>query len=273
MDLGWRAAGADLSIDVLSFPDPVPLGQTLSYLLTVRNIGAQVASNVTLTDTLPAGVELVSTTPSQGACSVEASTVTCSLGDVGRDGSATVQIDVRSTAEGVLSNNAVVTATADANPANNTVLEVSRVNTLPPGLTCKGRPLTQIGSEGADLITGTPGPDVIAALGGNDVIDGLAGDDVICADAGHDTVRGGPGQDTLFGEAGNDTLLGGPGRDRLSGGGGVDRCLGEGGRDRATGCGGKEWRSLRVPLDSVTKASPPARWARFRHASGRPSRP
>lgn len=102
---------------------------------------------------------------------------------MGRDGSATVQIDVRSTAEGVLSNNAVVTATADANPANNTVLEVSRVNTLPPGLTCKGRPLTQIGSEGADLITGTPGPDVIAALGGNDVIDCLAGDDVICADA------------------------------------------------------------------------------------------
>ncbi len=237
LDLGWRRAGADLSIDVLDFPDPVPQGQILTYLIHVRNRGTEVATNVTLTDTLPAGVELLALTSSQGSCLLtETATVSCSSGDVAGGATVSLQVQLRPTVLGFITNSAVVAGEGDRDPANNAAVNLSLVNILPQALSCNGRPATQVGSEGPDRITGTPGPDVILALGGDDIIDGLDGDDHICAGGGRDRVRGGTGRDFLFGEEGNDTLLGGPGRDRLSGGAGVDRCRGGGGRDRARGC-------------------------------------
>ena len=65
-DLGWRQADADLSIVVVDTPDPVPQGGTLTYVITVLNGGPGAATNVTLTDTLPGGVEFLSATPEPG---------------------------------------------------------------------------------------------------------------------------------------------------------------------------------------------------------------
>ncbi|MGH8567923.1 MAG: hypothetical protein ACREXU_07855 [Gammaproteobacteria bacterium] len=238
LDLGWtRAVGADLSIDVLDFPDPVPQGHALTYLITIRNDGPEDSTNVSLTETLPGGVTFLSAAPSQGACpGTETATMTCALGTLASETVVTIAIQVLVMELGVVTHTAIVTGDRDFNAANNTAVNVSIVNVVPADLSCKGRLLTQIGSAGADTITGTPGPDVIHALKGNDVIDGLAGDDHICAGAGRDTVRGGPGSDVLFGQAGNDGLIGGLGRDRLRGGTGVDRCEGGAGRDRARAC-------------------------------------
>jgi Ca2+-binding RTX toxin-like protein len=93
--------------------------------------------------------------------------------------------------------------------------------------TCKGKPLTIVGTPGNDEIVGTPGPDVIAALAGNDKVSGLAGKDVEC---------GGKGRDTLKGGKSNDKLLGQKGRDTLKGGGARDVCKGGKGNDSASKC-------------------------------------
>ncbi len=63
----------------------------------------------------------------------------------------------------------------------------------------------QLGTLGADTLTGGTG---------NDAIDGLDGNDVI---------SGGGGNDQLYGSAGNDILTGGAGDDRLDGGAGYDK--------------------------------------------------
>ena len=95
---------------------------------------------------------------------------------------------------------------------------------------CKGRTVTILGTEDADVIRGSNQRDVILALGGDDRIDGRGGNDVICGGAGRDLIKGGPGHDKLFGgsdgrsDARNDdgvrlvvgdVIQGGPGDDLL----------------------------------------------------------
>jgi hypothetical protein len=94
-------------------------------------------------------------------------------------------------------------------------------------LTCKGKPLTDVGTEGPNEIVGTENRDVINGLGGKDKISGLAGKDLICGGTGKDTLRGGKGKDKLLGQKGADTL---------KGGGGNDTCKGGKGRDEEKSC-------------------------------------
>jgi hypothetical protein len=94
-------------------------------------------------------------------------------------------------------------------------------------LTCKGEPLTDVGTDGPDEILGTTDRDVIAALGGRDKVSGLAGKDLICGGRGRDTLKGGKSKDKLFGQKG---------RDKLRGGGGKDVCKGGKGDDTASKC-------------------------------------
>jgi Ca2+-binding RTX toxin-like protein len=109
-----------------------------------------------------------------------------------------------------------------------------------PAPTCKGKPATIVGTDGADRITGTPGADVIAALGGKDELSGLAGKDVICGAKGDDTLKGGTGNDQLSGQKGNDKLYGQKGNDKLSGKGGSDTLKGGPGKDILKGGAGND---------------------------------
>ncbi|HLM63412.1 MAG TPA: neocarzinostatin apoprotein domain-containing protein [Acidimicrobiales bacterium] len=63
---------------------------------------------------------------------------------------------------------------------------------------------TITGTEGDDVLVGSPRADVVCGLGGNDLLWGGPGADVLI---------GGPGDDWLFGGPGNDRNLGGPGHD------------------------------------------------------------
>ena len=69
----------DVQLTKTDSPDPVLLGQPLTYTLNLRNISTTApAYGITLTDTLPAGVSFVSATPA-GNCSFGAGVVTCNF--------------------------------------------------------------------------------------------------------------------------------------------------------------------------------------------------
>lgn len=74
------------------------------------------------------------------------------------------------------------------------------------------------GSEGDDVILGTPAPDTIMALGG---------DDIICGDGDDDVIYAGEGEDRVFGQNGDNQLFGGAGTDLLYGGSGADLVMGQ----------------------------------------------
>ena len=103
-------AAADLSLTKGDSPDPVLEGELLTYSLTAHNSGPQDATGVSLTDTLPAGVTFDSATPTQGTCSESSGTVTCALGTVANGADAGVEIKVRPSGPGTLTNQAVVTS-------------------------------------------------------------------------------------------------------------------------------------------------------------------
>jgi uncharacterized repeat protein (TIGR01451 family) len=124
---------ADVSITKTDSQDPVSAGGTLTYHLTVTNNGTPAmpatTSGVTVTDVLPAGVTLVSATPSTGTCS-GTGTITCDLGIFPSAATATIDIVVQVAADktGTLTNTATVAAlTNDPSPGNNTATEVTSV--------------------------------------------------------------------------------------------------------------------------------------------------
>jgi hypothetical protein len=87
---------------------------------------------VTATDTLPAGLTYDSATPSQGTCSESGGTVTCALGTLADEATATVAIKARAGATGTVTNQASVTSgLADPTAANNSASAQTTVNATP----------------------------------------------------------------------------------------------------------------------------------------------
>ena len=124
-------ADADLALTKIGTPNPVGVGDVLTYTITVTNNGPDTAPNAVVTDTLPASVVLLSTGASQGSCTVQGTLVTCALGPIAPAGAATVTITVRPTAQGTIRNTAVVTGDRpDPNPGNNTDTEETDVRLL-----------------------------------------------------------------------------------------------------------------------------------------------
>jgi uncharacterized repeat protein (TIGR01451 family) len=129
---------ADVGIVKTDSPDPVGVGQLITYRLTVTNNGPARATNVTVNDPLPATVNLVSANPSIGSCSnnlpTTPTTINCTLGSLAVGNSQYVDVIVQATVAGTLTNTATVTRTeVDSNPANDsstattTVLAVTLV--------------------------------------------------------------------------------------------------------------------------------------------------
>lgn len=96
------------------------------------------------------------------------------------------------------------------------------------------------GTDGDDLILGTPRADIIAAGLGNDNVDARSGDDLVLAGPGDDHVVAGSGDDTVLGGDGDDVIFAGPGADLISGGAGNDRLFGEAGNDTLFGDAGDD---------------------------------
>ena len=129
-----NAANADLSLTKASIPTTaITVGQNFKYSLQVKNAGPGAAPNTTITDTLPAEVTFVSASPTQGSCSGSA-TVTCNVGTLAVNGSATVMITVTAsriptTTGRRATNTASVKSDApDPNPANNTASSSNEIH-------------------------------------------------------------------------------------------------------------------------------------------------
>jgi len=131
---------ADLSV-WSAISGPAVAGQTLSYTLTVANVGPSDAAGVVLADTLPLGARLVSVVPSQGDdCRMErdepsTGTVLCSLGrlDSGETATVTIVVAVDESlipplAEEIIHSARVMAEQADPNPSNNELTQVIPVS-------------------------------------------------------------------------------------------------------------------------------------------------
>jgi uncharacterized repeat protein (TIGR01451 family) len=126
-------AYADMAVSMIAKPEPATVGAELTYAIGLMNEGPDSAAGIILTDILPAGVSLVSTTPSQGSCSDGLGVVTCKMGELANLASATVTIIVKPTVDGTISNTVSVEATEiDSNSANNIDSIGTTVNLAPP---------------------------------------------------------------------------------------------------------------------------------------------
>ena len=125
---------ADLAITKTESPSPAPAGTNITYTIGVSNAGPSDAANTVVTETLPAGVNFVSASPS--VCT-GTTVLTCNLGTVVDGGSATLAITVFIPANflssmNVLTTNITNTATVassatDPNLTNNTASVTTKV--------------------------------------------------------------------------------------------------------------------------------------------------
>jgi len=151
-ELYSQVSGADLALALTDTPDPVLVKKTLTYTLTVGNIGPVAATGVTVTDPLPSAVTFISASPSQGNCT-GTSTVTCALGNLAKGASATVTLTVTPTTAGTLSNSARVQGNEpDPDTANNTDTETTTVTTASQAITLS----VTVTPQGGGTVTSNP---------------------------------------------------------------------------------------------------------------------
>ena len=112
---------SDLAVQISGAPNPALVGGTLSYTVSVNNNGPNAASGITVTNTLPAGVVILSAASSQGTATIAGNVVVFNFGTLANGGTDTGTISVIPTTQGTI----VATATVSANqtdpvPGNNT---------------------------------------------------------------------------------------------------------------------------------------------------------
>ena len=157
VDEEWTAIGslADLWIGQADDPDPVRPGQTLTYTLWITNEGPSRATNVVVTDTLPAGVcglDCLSPNCVQSPSVSAHNTVVCNLGTVsaGEREGIRMRVTVCPASSGTLTNEVQVRSEVpDSTPENNHNLELTvipppipvtnRARVCEDGLWCKER--------------------------------------------------------------------------------------------------------------------------------------
>jgi uncharacterized repeat protein (TIGR01451 family) len=121
---------ADLAVTKYGDPGFLYAGENLAYTVYATNNGPSTAIGVTLIDSLPIELNIVSIDTSQGSC-VENGDVTCDLGDILPDDTVTITIDTTASIDGVLTNTVSISSSVtDLTPENNTDQVETVVNPL-----------------------------------------------------------------------------------------------------------------------------------------------
>ena len=125
-----------LSLAIMDSPDPVVVGQQLTYTISVLNSSASAAAGVVVTDVLPSGVNLVS---ASAGCT-GTTTLSCAVGTVSAFAGfgftpPTITLVVMPTAEGLITNTAAVTSSSfDPDPSNNNASSTTTVGQPAAGI-------------------------------------------------------------------------------------------------------------------------------------------
>ncbi|GAA2359151.1 hypothetical protein Cme02nite_35580 [Catellatospora methionotrophica] len=158
--LSQLALQPSLAITKVGEPSPVLAGEEVTYTVTVTNNGDATATDVTVTDVLPAGVTLVNSAP---LCTNVAGTLTCGLGDLGAGQSVplVIQVSVPANFAGLtLTNTATVTGGGDESPSSvTTTTVVQTAADLSLTKVCKPDEPAPAGGEGyCDIYVDNLGP-------------------------------------------------------------------------------------------------------------------
>ena len=114
------AFSANLALAKTVAPEAIAVGEPLTYTLRVTNQGPGPATGVTLADPLPAAVVPGPATATQGTCTLADHLLTCLLGDLAVNATATVTIPATRAAVEAFANTATVMASEpDPDPGNN----------------------------------------------------------------------------------------------------------------------------------------------------------
>ncbi len=119
---------ADLAVTMRAAATNVVATSNLIYMITVTNYGPAGASNVVVTDTLPAGAVVAAANPTRGSVTNAAGLVTWTVGSLAKDAGAGLLLTIQPAAAGLITNSATVTtASADPNPDDDTATVVTTV--------------------------------------------------------------------------------------------------------------------------------------------------
>lgn len=153
-------AQADLSVRVTD-EDPVPVGATVHYTMTVHNAGPADVAHVGVETAVPSKATFAAATGSQGACTGTTS-VGCDLGPLAAGADAVVTLAVASTAAGTLDVTAHVASAsahdADPDPSNDWDTERTTVVTDLPTTTTTTAPSTVTSTTPTTSTTSTTLP-------------------------------------------------------------------------------------------------------------------
>jgi uncharacterized repeat protein (TIGR01451 family) len=123
---------SDLAVTMSVPPEVVVLSNTVTFTVTVTNLGPVAAASTWLTNVLPAGLAFVSATPTVGSCSHANGRVSCSLATLGVNAGARVTLVARAIASGFVTNRANAVASAfDPAPANSSASGVVKASARP----------------------------------------------------------------------------------------------------------------------------------------------
>jgi uncharacterized repeat protein (TIGR01451 family) len=151
-----HAATSDVAVAVSDSPDPVRVGQSLTYRVAVTNRGPHNATNTVVTDVLPVEVDFVSCSLSQGSYSQQAGTVYCNLGIVNNGATAAVTIVVNPLLTGFVTNQASISSDSDdpdtANNRASCATEIKPANRAPE-IAVPGPHVLPVGAVTSFLVT------------------------------------------------------------------------------------------------------------------------
>jgi uncharacterized repeat protein (TIGR01451 family) len=137
---------ANLSVIQTAAPLQLTLGQDGVYTITVTNAGPDLATDVTVTDTLPSEVAFVSAS-TDGVYSN--GIVTWPVGSIPSNGSSTMTVTVLAEESGFITNTvSAVSVTPQSPPGSNTVVNVTTINT-PPGINAQPSNVTVVAGTNA----------------------------------------------------------------------------------------------------------------------------
>jgi len=149
----------DLTVSQADSPDPITVGNLLTYALTVSNSGSVDASNITVRYTLPNGVTFDSTTVANGfTASQSGNIVTFTGGSINAGSNAILNVKVIPTTAGTLTSG---TATVDP---NNTIAESNENNNIAAAITTTVN-VVQVGQPPTILLNTASTTDLLDANG------------------------------------------------------------------------------------------------------------